>query len=516
MKISAPATWSESGQSWIRRVLSPGQTLQQRVVRGGIWLFALRGTRGIIHLARTTVLARFLSPDDLGLIGIALLTMSVLQTFSQTGFQVALVQKKEDIEDYLDTAWTVSAVRGLLLFVVFYSAAPYIGLFFDTSPATPLMRVIGVSLLFEGLTNIGVIYFQKELEFNRQVTYQLSGEIADLLVVIAAAVLLRNAWALVLGLLVGNLVRASISYLVHPYRPTFKFDWEKASEMLGFGKYVFMQSIVLFLLTQGDDAFVGKMLGTTALGYYQLAYQFSNMAATEITHVVSRVAFPAYSKLQDQKDKLKSALSKTLDFVTLVSLPLASGILILAPEFTKVFFGEKWMPMVPAMQVMCLFGAMRSVAAAFGPVYRAVARIDIPLKINLSQLVLLVPIIYLLSSSWGILGTAVAITLSMVVALYLTSREIIGILDVQAMSLFEFPLIATVSSGGMVLVVLLVKTYVLNGGGIISLIALVGLGVTSYLSALFVSGKVVGYDLMASIEAFRGQEGKLESFERDG
>jgi len=137
-----------------KRLWEPGETLSQRVVRGGFWAFALRIADRAFKLIRTIVLARVLAPSDFGLMGIALLTMSTLETFTQTGFQAALIQKKEDIEDYLDTAWTISALRGLVLFAVLYLAALYIALFFSTPAATPIMRVIGVSMLLNGLTNI--------------------------------------------------------------------------------------------------------------------------------------------------------------------------------------------------------------------------------------------------------------------------------------------------------------------------------------------------------------------------
>jgi len=128
-------------------LFEPGDTLSQRVVRGGFWVFALRITNRLFQLIRTIVLARVLAPSDFGLMGIALLAISALQTFTQTGFQAALIQKKGDIRDYLDTAWAISALRGLALFAVLSLAAPYIALFFDTLAATPIMRVIGVSML---------------------------------------------------------------------------------------------------------------------------------------------------------------------------------------------------------------------------------------------------------------------------------------------------------------------------------------------------------------------------------
>jgi len=165
------------------------------VVRGGFWVFALRILDQLFKLVRTIVLARLLAPKDFGLFGIALLAMSALETFSQTGFQQALIQTKRDIRPYLDTAWTVQAIRGTVLALILFGIAPYVAAFFGEPAAVSLLRVLGLSILFQGFANIGVVYFQKELEFHKQFAYQLSGTPVDLVVAITAAVLLRSAWA---------------------------------------------------------------------------------------------------------------------------------------------------------------------------------------------------------------------------------------------------------------------------------------------------------------------------------
>ena len=473
----------------------PKANLKGQVVRGGMWVFTLRITDQLFRLARTVVLARVLAPSDFGLFGIALLAMSALETFSQTGFNTALIQKKGDTKPYLDTAWTVQVIRGILLALLAFVIAPYVAVFFDAPAAKPILQVIAFSMLLQGFTNVGVLYFQKELEFHKQFVYMFSGTLADIGVAIPAAFLLRSVWALVFGLLAGNLVRMVVSYFVHAYRPRMGFSLQQFRELSNFGKYIFLQTIVIFFLTHGDDAFVGKVLGTTALGFYQLAYRLSNLPATEITHIISQVTFPAYSKLQDQKDRLKRALIKTFKFTTLVSIPIAGGIFVLAPEFTRAFLGERWMPMVPAIQVMCLFGAIRSVGATFGPIYQAIARVDIPLKINVTQLVLLVAIIYPLSLYWGILGTAVAITLCAIIALYLISKRIMGLLEIDFVSLFKPLFLSVLASVGMIATMLILKTFVLNTVNCFSVLYLIVIGGICYLGLGFIIYTAFGLDL---------------------
>jgi len=220
----------------------PEKRLSHRVVRGGFWVFTLRITERSFYFIRLIILARILTPSDFGLLGIAMLTMMTLENFSQTGFEAAIIQKKEEVEEYLNSAWTVGIIRGVFLFLVLFLIAPYVAQFFETPQAKPIIRVLGLSFLIQAFTNIGVIFFRKELEFNKQFTYQLSGTLADFIVAVSAALLLRSVWALVFGLIAGNAVRLIISYIVHPYRPRFSLDLGKAKDLFGFGKWVLVSS----------------------------------------------------------------------------------------------------------------------------------------------------------------------------------------------------------------------------------------------------------------------------------
>jgi len=460
--------------------------LGQKVVRGGFWVFALRITQALFSLIRTIVLARVLAPNDFGLFGIALLAMSALETFSQTGFQQALIQKKGDVKPYLDTAWTVQAVRGLLLAGLLYIVAPYVAAFFGEPNAGPLLKVLGLSMVFQGFTNIGVVFFQKELEFHKQFIYQFSGAVTDLAVAITAAVLLKNAWALILGLVAANLVRMVVSYLVHPYRPRPRLQAEKARELYTFGKWIFGSSILIFLLTQGDDIFLGKVLGATALGFYQMAYRISNLPATEITHVISQVTFPAYSKLQDRLPELQKAYLQTLQITAFFSVPLAGGIAFLAPDFTRIFLGEQWMPMVPAMQVLCLFGLTRSFGATTGPMFQAVGKPIIITNLAVLQLIILAVIIYPLTAKWGILGTSVGVVIPNLVTQAVAAVKITEIINIRILDIVRLLILPAGGALGMSLILYLVEPV---SGNILGFLGLVLLEVLIYLLIMFIMDK---------------------------
>jgi len=504
--------------SFIKKVFldflkNPGEGLYQRTVRSGVWVFSLRILERALGIVKLVVLARILAPNDFGLMGIALLALACLETFSQTGFQQALIQKKDGAEKYLDVAWTFMLIRNLAIFAILFIGAPYIAEFFDAPKVTPIMRIIGVSLLFGGpggiggFANIGVLYFQKELEFNKQFIYHLTGTFADFAVSVTAAIVLKSVWALVFGLLAGNIVRFFIGYRIHPYRPRLNFDFDKARELFRFGRWILASSILVFLVTQGDDIFVGKLLGATLLGFYQMAYRFSNAPATEITHVISQVTFPAYSKLQDNPEGLRQAYLKTLQLTAFISIPLAGGIFILAPEFTRIFLGDKWMPMVPAMQVLALAGLIRSIQATTGPVFQAVGRPNIDTKWQVVRLMVLVILIYPLCSRWGIFGTSVAVFFSILTSTIGFGAMVIKITKCRIKEFgksIAFPSIA----GLFMVVVIFVLKGVVDTVGLLVFVLLVLLGFLVYVGFTYFLDKFLHYGvwllIKRSLNSFRG------------
>jgi O-antigen/teichoic acid export membrane protein len=387
-------------------------SLAQRTVRGGLWIFSLRVVNKGLGIIRTIILARFLAPEDFGLFGVAMLALSTLEVFSQTGFQEALIQKKGSVASYLDTAWTISVIRGLLLFLILLLGAPFFAEFFNASEAVLIIRIIAISTLLTGFRNLGILFLTKELDFKKKSFFEFSATFVDLMVSIFLVIMLRNVWALVWGGLAGNLVRLIMSFIIHPSRPRFKFEKEKAAELIRYGRWLFGSGILIFLVTQGDDIFVGKILGVTALGYYQMAFLLSNLPATEITHVISQVTFPAYAKLQDNLPRLKSAYTEVMQVTLLVSFPIAGAIFTLGPDFIQIFLGSHWLPMVPALQVLVIAGFIRSTGSLTGPLFQAVGRPDLGTKLQIAKLILLLIVIYPLTIRWGILGTALAVVIN--------------------------------------------------------------------------------------------------------
>ncbi|MFX4261832.1 oligosaccharide flippase family protein, partial [Pelotomaculum propionicicum] len=248
------------------------KSLTNRVINGGKWIIILQVVSRIFQFLRIIFLVRMLSPNDFGLFGIALLTLSTIESITQTGLEQSLIQKQKNINIYLDVAWTAQILRGIAIALILYFSSPFISIFFQEPQVKNLLQVLAFAVLINEFRNIGVIYFIKDIEFKKQIFYELPGLLVDIVVSIILSIILKSALALVYGLLAGNIIRLIMSYVIHNYRPSLKFDLKKTKDLFSYGRWILFSSVLIFLLTQGDDIFVGKILGATALGFYQIAF----------------------------------------------------------------------------------------------------------------------------------------------------------------------------------------------------------------------------------------------------
>jgi PST family polysaccharide transporter/lipopolysaccharide exporter len=390
--------------------LVPGGGLRERTVKSGIWVTAMNVGDRVLQLGSLVVLARLLSPADFGLMGIALVAIHGLQRFTNLGLDEALIKDRDDdVDDYLDTAWVLNLGRGLLIAGVMFLGAPLIASFTGEPRAAPILRVIGISPLLLQLRNPGTVYFKKDLAFEKQFLYTMGGSISNFAVAVTLAILWQNVWALVFGYIASDLMRTVMSYLLHDYRPWPAFDLDIARKLVDYGKWLTGSRIVLFLINEGDDAIVVWLLGAASLGFYQIAYRFAMAPARELTQIVSSIMFPAYSKLQDDVGALRSAFFKTVKMTTFISFPVGFGIIAVAPTFVAAFFGQRWLPMVPVMQIIAVNGILISFTSAFGSVWMARDRPDYLVKVGLIRLPLMVLAMIPMTRAFGIAGAAAAV-----------------------------------------------------------------------------------------------------------
>ena len=477
-----------------RWILQPGDSLASQTAKAGFWSFALTVTERFIRILRTVVLARFLAPNDFGLMGVALLTLGVLETFTITGFDQALVQRKGDIRDHLDTAWTVSVLRGFVLAALMLIAAPLVGRFFDTPSATVLIRALALVMVLSGLKNVGVVYLDKELQFRQRFVYLSLPTLVDFVVSLVAVVILRSVWALVLGRVARELALMIGSYAAHPYRPRLRLDSHRAKELFRFGAWIFWSSILVYLMFNLDDIVVGRVLSATDLGLYQMAFTISALITTQVTTVVSDVAFPVFSKLQADKERLPGAFSKALQLTSIVAFPFAAGLWFVGPTAIEMFLGPSWLPLLAAFNGLMIWGLVRSVAGITDPLFNSMGKPYINTFIWLVTVGMVAALIYPMTVTWGIGGAAWATVIAsapFVAGVFIAGRLL-------ATPWFELPRVIIIPAAGAglmfaVLFALREALPALDGRWLLIWAPVVGVGV--YVAAMLFARRFLGFEI---------------------
>lgn len=427
------------------------EALSAKVVKSGFWLFSFQILDNLLGVLRLIVLARILTPTDFGLVGVALLVIQIINTFTETGIGALIVHKK-NADRYLNVGWTFLMLRGIVLYGIVLALSPFMGWFFNSDEVIPVVQLMSLSILLDGFANIGMVLFTKHMQFHKQFIFQISGSLADCIVTISLALIYQNVWAVVIGFLVNSALRLILSYVLSEYRPKLEWSMQKLREMNSYGKWIFSSSVLMFLYGQADDLLVGRMLGTTALGYYQLAYRISNLPNTHISQLISRVMFPAYSMIQDQKEKLVTTYVSTLQVTAYLSIFLGALIVVFAYDFIRLFLGDQWLPMLSALQLLTVWGILRSIGSTAGALWKATGTPQIVTKIQLFQAVSMFVVIVPLTIHWGFTGTAVAVVFAAVlansVAVYMVARSL-ACRFIVVFREIAYPLISVLIMGGI-------------------------------------------------------------------
>ena len=386
--------------------------LATRAVKSAGWVFAGRATRKVLDLVRMVIFARLLGPRDFGLFGVVTITLIALKTFSQTGFDQALIQRKEDTERYLDTVWTVQLARGVLLAFALILTAPVVAGFFRAPLATNLLRAMSLAVLLEGGFNVGTIFFRKNLQFKRLFVLNTLGSVASLAVGIMLAVRLRSAWALLGAAVTGAFASCCLSYLLHPYRPRLNFDRKKASELIRYGKWVLAGAVTTFIAAQLDYVMVGRILSVEVLGVYVLAYRISLLPIQEVTYTVARVALPSYAKLQGDPERIRTAYNRLFQLTTFLSVPACIGTMMIAPRLVTILLGAKWHGVILPLQILMIAQLLKSVCSTGSPLFLGSGNPKYEFSMQFFRALALAATLYPLLIWAGIAGGAWAVVVS--------------------------------------------------------------------------------------------------------
>jgi len=406
------------------------QPLGGRVVTGARWIVLLRVGTMATTWVTAIALARLLLPSQYGLVGMAMVLVSILTVFQESGLHAALIQRRDRIQEAVDAASLYAPVVGLALGFLCLGAAPLAGTFFHRQEVTDLVRGLSVVFVLRGFSQVPMALVQKELRFRAFATVSLAGNLLQTAVAIALAASGAGAWSAIGGLIAFEGWCALLMWPICPLRPhPLRASWQALRELLGYGRNLVGVNISLMIYSYVDIAVIGRFLGPASLGAYTIGYQTGKQPVANVTYASNQLVFPAYAKLQSEPERFRRAYLRTLRFITTLSVPIGFGLAAVSGEFVRVVYGDRWHAAAPVLSIMALMGVVLSVTATMGEVLKATNRPGLFFRLSLLQTVLVVAGVLLLYR-FGIAAVAAAVAGSVTLTGLLVTRFVARFLDI--------------------------------------------------------------------------------------
>jgi PST family polysaccharide transporter len=290
--------------------------------------------------------------------------------------------------------FVINAVMGIAWCAVTLALAPFVAAFFGNPEAASIIRVLAFGFVLKFLGNTHDALAQKDLRFRARAVPEVGQAVTKAAVSIALAIAGFGAWSLVWGHLGGLAIWTVGSWAIVPWRPRVMLPRDLFAPMLRYGRGIVGVNVLAAIVHHADLAIVGRMLGATALGLYQIAYKIPEATITVVMWVVSKVLFPAFSKLHGE-DELRGAYLKALTYVSLVTIPMAAGLCVAAEPIVRVFFGATWIGAVPLLQWLAVYAGLRSIGTHAGDILKATGRTGLLAGLGVVKAALLLPALIL-------------------------------------------------------------------------------------------------------------------------
>lgn len=382
--------------------------LRQQTVSGVGWTSFTQFSKQGMQFLISVVLARILSPEDFGLVGMVLVFTGFAALFGELGFGAALVQRDFLEERHYSSIFWLNLIFGILLTGLISLLAPVIANFYDEPRLVPLTTIIAINFL---VSSLGIV---QTAILNRNMAFRLIAIVETISVTIAGGVAVFLAWSgfgvwsLGWQLVITTFIMVIGFWLVNDWRPKFLFDWQAIKELLGFSSNLLGFNAFNYWSRNADNLLIGRFLGSGELGIYTRAYTTMLLPISQVTNVLSRVMFPALSKVQHDKARVKRIYLRSIAMIALLSFPMMMGLFVLAEPFILTVYGSKWERVISVIQILSLVGMVQSIVATVGWIYQSQGRTDWMFKWGL-----LVGSLGVLSFIFGIiLGTVEAVALA--------------------------------------------------------------------------------------------------------
>lgn len=389
----------------------------KKAIIGISWMTAFRVVSRVIAFIRVVIIARLLVPSQFGVFGIASMALTLLEILTETGINIFLVQEEKDIDSYVNDAWFVSILRGLLIACLIIITAPFIVTFFKIQQSLGVILLISLVPLIKGFINPSIVKFQKELQFGKEFYFRMAIFAFDSAVSIVVTLITHSVLGLVVGLISGSVLEVVLSFIFIKPVPGMNFSISKINKILHRGKWVTLYGIFNYAASEGDNITIGKVLGPGSLGIYQMGYAIATLPISEIADVTNKVTFPVYSKISQDIKRLKRGFIKTLSLVSVVSILLGTVIFFFPKELFILIFSEKWADTVTVLKPLVIYGIIRGISGTTSSLFLSVEKQKYVAGMTFLRLTVLAVTILPFTIIYGIVGAGYSVLLSGIIEL---------------------------------------------------------------------------------------------------
>lgn len=410
------------------------KNFKHKTINGIAWSIASQAGQHTLTFFIGAILAHLLSPKEFGLVAMVTVLAGFAGIFAELGLSAALVQKRDIQHEHLSTVFWLNVIAGLLLTLIFMASAPLVARFYRESKLILITVFISTNFLINSLYIVQKTLMTKSLDFRTLSIVEIATVAMSGMVAIIMGCCGFGVWSLVIQSIVGSISKVAFLWKLSKWRPRFEFHWWAIKNLIGFSSNFLGTRMLNYWARNLDNLLIGRFLGMDTLGVYGRAYSVMMFPLTNVSRVISRVMFPSFSLIQDDKQRVKELYMKITRTIALITFPLMFGLFVLVEPFVIVVYGRKWTEMIPILQILCLLGIPQSIGTLNGNLYLSQGRADLQLRLSLIlKATTFLGII--VGLRWGVIGVTIGYTIASVVNSYPSISYAVRLID---MSFWEF------------------------------------------------------------------------------
>lgn len=400
------------------------------IVKGLFWVYLENIAAQVVSFIITIILARLLAPSLFGTIALVAVFINIANVFVNTGFSSALIQKKDADELDYDTMFWFNLAISLFLYVLLFFAAPSIANYYNDETLSSILRVLAISIPLSAFNSIQVAYVSSHMIFKKTFLSHSGGALLSGILGVILAYCGFGVWALVWQRLTNVAFNTIILRLIVPWTPGFQYSSQRLKPMFSYGWRILVTGLMFSVYNEVRSLIIGKRYSTEELGYYDRGWSFPKLIANNIDATVTRVLFPALSSEQNNAIRLMEMTRRAAKTSSYVMTPFLFLLAAMADPLVSVLLGEKWLPCVPYLQIMCFVWWLQPTQSCSVQAIKSIGRSDVYLRLEILNKVvgvgLLLYAVFVLDSVLAIAITMLAYEVFSMITYGLVSHHYIG------------------------------------------------------------------------------------------